>query len=130
MVSKISRLMKWSHIWRKLNWLASHILTAYGSMKYFLKFIGDCMWNVTFKIWLSLSHGTPNYAFTLKQYYEICSQVRPQYTFYSTNFLSFTCNIKNIENRQYVVNMKAIRVVVMTQSVITFPLPGSRCNKK
>ena len=24
----------------------------------------------------------------IKQYYEICSEVRPQYTFYSTNFLS------------------------------------------
>ncbi len=32
----------------------------------------------------------------------------------------------NIKNRQYVVNMKAIGVVVMTQSAITFPLPGSR----
>ena len=26
---------------------------------------------------------------SLKQYYETCSEVRPQYTFYTTNFLSF-----------------------------------------
>ncbi len=31
-----------------------------------------------------------------------------------------------IKNRKYLVNMKAIGVVVTTQSAITFPLPGSR----
>ncbi len=33
---------------------------------------------------------------------------------------------KTIENRQHLVNMKAIGVVVMSESAITFPLPGSR----
>ena len=63
----------------------------------------------------------------LKQYYEICLEVRPRYTFYSTKFLSFaeidrTSRIDNLscEYESY------IRVVVVTQFAITFPLPGSR----
>ena len=35
-------------------------------------------------------------------------------------------NRKNIENRHYVVNMKAIGAVVMTESAITFRKPGPR----
>ena len=35
-------------------------------------------------------------------------------------------NQQNIENRQYLVNLKATGAVVMTKSEIMFPLPGSR----
>ncbi len=40
-------------------------------------------------------------------------------------FSTVNINRKNIKNRQYLVNIKAIGVVVMTQSAIIFPLPGS-----
>ncbi len=41
---------------------------------------------------------------------------------FPTNILSFTYNIKN---RQFLVNMKAIGAVVMTESAFTFLLVGS-----
>ena len=50
----------------------------------------------------------------------------PSIYIFRTKFCLFYINRKNIENRQYVVNMKAKGVVVMTESAITFPLPGSR----
>ena len=34
-------------------------------------------------------------------------------------------NQENIENRQYLVNMKAIGIVIMTESAISFPFPGN-----
>ena len=43
---------------------------------------------------------------------------------FPNKFVSFI-KIDNIKNQQYLANMKAIGLVVMTESAITFPLPGS-----
>ena len=49
------------------------------------------------------------------------------YVHFLNNFAVVYIHRQNIENRQYLVKMKAIGVVlVLTQSAITFPLPGSR----
>ena len=53
-----------------------------------------------------------------KQYYKMCSEVRPQYAFFETIFIFFVYkNRKNIVNRQCVVNMrkKAIGAVVISE---------------
>ena len=41
-----------------------------------------------------------------------------------TQQILYIMNQQNIDDKKYVVNMKAIGVVVMTESEITFPLLG------
>ena len=50
----------------------------------------------------------------------------PSICIFLNNFSLVYKNQKNIENRHYVVNMKAIGAVVMTESAITFWIPGAR----
>ena len=45
---------------------------------------------------------------------------------FPNNFSIIDINLQNIENRQYIVNMKAKGVVVMTEFATTFALPGFR----